>query len=76
MGLATTHHVGLTYPSIGVVRGEPVMVETDRWDWGVDLAEYFGLVLAVDAVEEDFFAARFLHVDPKLSQSWEKHLQT
>jgi hypothetical protein len=39
------------------------MVETDRWDWGVDLAEYFGLVLAVDAVEEDFFAARFLHVD-------------
>jgi hypothetical protein len=63
MGLATTHHVGLAYPSIGVVRGEPVLVETDRWDWGVDLAEYFGLVLAVDAVEEDFFAARFLHVD-------------
>jgi hypothetical protein len=48
MGLATTHYVGLPYPSIGVVRGEPVMVGTDRWDWGVDLAGYSGLVLAVE----------------------------
>jgi hypothetical protein len=48
MGLATTHHVELAYPSIGVVRGEPVMVGTDRWDWGVDLAGYAGLVLAVE----------------------------